>query len=92
MKDIETCIPTLLLENAENFARERTNYELSYLSSYLKDYEDEDEIQEIIDWVKNHLYKSCLRAYEKGVLDYMSYVKGEEIPLRDVANLNVKGL
>lgn len=90
MKDIETCITTLLLENAENFARERTNYELSYLSSYLKDYED--EIQEITDWVKDHLYKSCLRAYEKGVLDYMSYAKGEEIPLRDVANLNVKGV
>lgn len=90
MKDIETCIPTLLLKNAENFARERTNYELSYLSSYLKDYED--EIQKITDWVKDHLYKSCLRAYEKGVLDYMSYEKGEEISLRDVANLNVKGL
>lgn len=68
------------------------NYELSYLSPYLKDYEDEDEIQEITDWVKDHLYKSCLRAYEKGVLDYMSYTKGEEIPLRDVANLNVKGV
>ena len=91
MKDIETCIPTLLLENAENFARERMNYELSYLSSYLKDYE-EDEIQEMTDWVKDHLYKSCLRAYEKGMLDYMSHEKGEEVPLRDVANLNVKGL
>lgn len=90
MKNVETCIPILLLENAENYARERTNYELSYLSSYLKDYED--EVQEMTDWVKDHLYKSCLRAYEKGVLDYMSYEKGEEIPLRDVANLNVKGL
>ncbi len=90
MKDVETCIPTLLLENAENFARERTNYELSYLSLYIKDYED--EIQKITDWVKDHLYKSCLRAYKKGVLDYMSYEKGKEIPLRDVANLNVKGL
>ncbi len=92
MKNVETCIPTLLLENAKDYARERTNYELSYLSSYLKDYEDEDEIQEITDWIKDHLYKSCLRAYEKGVLDYMSYAKGEEIPLRDVANLNVKEL
>lgn len=82
---------TILLEHAEDYARERTNYELSYLSSYLKDYE-EDEVQEMTDWVKNHLYKSCLRAYEKGALDYMSYEKGEEIPLRDVASLNVKVL
>lgn len=82
---------TILLEYAKDYARERTNYELSYLSSYIKDYENEDEIQEITDWIKDHLYKSCLRAYEKGVLDYMSYAKGEKIPLRDVANLNVKG-
>ena len=91
MKNVEICIPTLLLENTENYVKERMGYELSYLNSYLKDY-DEDEIQEITDWVKDHLYKSCLRAYEKGVLDYMSYEKGEEIPLRDVANLNIKGL
>lgn len=83
---------TILLEHAEDYARERTDYELSYLSSYLKDYKDEDETQEITDWVKDHLYKSCLRAYEKGALDYMYYEKGEEIPLRDVANLNVKGV
>ncbi len=91
MKNVETCIPTLLLENAKDYARERTNYELSYLSSYLKDY-DEDEMQEIMDWVKNHLYKSCLRAYENVAVDYMSYEKGEEIPLRDVESLNVKVL
>ena len=82
---------TILLEHAEDYAKERTLYELGYLDSYLKNY-NEDERQEITDWVENHLYKSCLRAYEKGVLDYMSYEKGEEIPLRDVANLNVKGL
>lgn len=82
---------TILLGYAKDYARERTNYELSYLSSYLKDYKNEDEIQKITDWVKDHLYKSCVKAYEKGVLDYMSHEKGKEIPLRDVANLNVKG-
>ena len=91
MKNVETYIPIILLEHAEDYAKERTLYELGCLDSYLKNY-NEDERQEITDWVENHLYKSCLRAYEKGVLDYMSYEKGEEISLRDVANLNVKGL
>lgn len=61
-------VPVSLKEKLFNFAEERTKYELSYLDTFLS---EDTEVESIIEWVKEHIRLSCIRAYEQGVIDYV---------------------
>ena len=62
-------VPVSLKEKLFNYAEERTNYELSYFDTFPKDGTSVDSVRE---WIKDHIRLSCIRAYERGVIDYVN--------------------
>ena len=79
------------IKEAENFAQERYNYEVSYIPALSKELRlSEDEKRKLDDWLELHLKTCCRDGYMRGVSDTDTCERGPKMEELIVNEFNEK--